>query len=335
MKFFQLALVVILFQSCTSQTKKINGVSFVAASDSIAQKHVTPVVNLNANYAALMPFSLLKSIDSPTVYYNQERQWFGETKDGLKQYAKWLRKNDIKLMLKPQIWVWNGEFTGTITMNSEADWIGLEESYSAFILDYAQVAQDLNAEIYCIGTELELFVKNRPEYWKGLIKEVRKVYSGKLTYAANWNEYKMTSFWSDLDFIGIDAYFPLSDNKTPTLEECLAGWKKHKPTIKSYSDKYKKPILFTEFGYRSVDYAAKKPWVYSREMTEVNHDAQVNAIKALFQTFWDEPWFSGGFAWKWFHKHDTAGGLENNQFTPQNKPVEAIYRNHYKAFETP
>jgi len=332
MRYLLVLCFVILMQSCTSQSKKINGVSFVASSDSIFQKHVSPVVKLHANYAALMPFSLLKAVDSSNIYYNQKRQWFGETKAGLEQYAHWLKKNDIKLMIKPQIWVWNGEFTGTISMTTENDWLELEKSYSAFILDYAEVAQSLNAELFCIGTELELFVKNRPDYWKALIVEVRKIYKGKLTYAANWNEYKSTPFWSDLDYIGIDAYFPLDDAKTPTLEACLKGWNKHKPTIKSYSEKFEKPILFTEFGYRSVDYAAKQPWVYSRSMTTINHDAQIHTTKALFETFWNEPWFAGGFVWKWFHNHENSGGLKDNQFTPQNKPVEAVIKSYYKAF---
>ena len=40
MKFLNFLVVIVLFQSCRSQTEKINGVSFVAASDSITQKHI-------------------------------------------------------------------------------------------------------------------------------------------------------------------------------------------------------------------------------------------------------------------------------------------------------
>lgn len=221
MKFLSILICVVLFQSCTSQIEKINGVSFVASRDSISEKHVKPVKNIHANYASLMPFALLKAIDSSTIYYNPNRQWFGETEAGLKQYAKHLRAQHIKLMVKPQIWVWNGEFTGTIKMANEADWQELEKTYSKFILEFARVSQDLNAEIFCIGTELEFFVKHRPEYWKQLIVEVRNVYKGKLTYAANWDEFKRTPFWKDLDYIGIDAYFPLTEEKTPSVQASI------------------------------------------------------------------------------------------------------------------
>jgi len=311
------------------KTQKINGVSFVASRDSINQKHIDPVLNLNANYAAVMPFGFIRDLQHPEVAFNSKRQWFGETKNGVKQYIKTLKSDHIKVMLKPQIWVWRGEFTGFIKMDSEEEWAELENTYSNFILEYAQVAEETHAELFCIGTELENFVASRPGFWKKLIEKIREVYKGKLTYAANWNEYTKTPFWDQLDYIGIDAYFPLSDQQTPTIEDCKAGWQKHKTEIKSYSEKFDRPILFTEFGYRSVDFTAKAPWLADREMDSVNLEGQVNATQALFDEFWKEDWFAGGFIWKWFHEHERVGGKEDSQFTPQNKPVEETVRQFY------
>ncbi len=51
-------------------------------------------------------------------------------------------------MLKPQIWVWRGEFTGNIEMKSEEEWKILEDSYSKYILDYAKVAEETKSEIF-------------------------------------------------------------------------------------------------------------------------------------------------------------------------------------------
>ena len=135
----------------------------------------------------------------------------------------------------------------------------------------------------------------------------------------------------NLDFIGVDAYFPVSDNKTPSLEECLEGWKTHKQVICNMSLKHSKPILFTEYGYRSVDYSGKSPWISDRSMNQVNLEAQTNTTQALFETFWNEEWFAGGFVWKWFHSHDKVGGEDNHMFTPQNKPAEALLRKQYKS----
>ncbi|OEI81125.1 glycoside hydrolase [Formosa algae] len=318
--------------SCQNETPKINGVSFVASRDTVSDNHITPLVNIHSNYAAVMPFGFIRDLNHPEVQYNTQRQWFGETKSGAKYYIEKLQKQNIKVMLKPQIWVRHGEFTGHITMTNEDHWNTLESTYANFILDYAKLAETAHVDMFCIGTELEQFITARPEFWKSLIVDVKKVYSGKLTYAANWDEFEDTPFWDSLDYIGVNAYFPVSPNKTPSYEDAMAGLKKYKTLVSEFSTTNNKPILFTEFGYRSVDYSGKAPWNSDRAMTTVNLDAQVNCTKALFDTFWAEKWFAGGFVWKWFINHDQSGGENDSRFTPQNKPVEQVIKTYYNQF---
>lgn len=316
--------------SCNSQQKKINGVSFVASRDAISSKHITPVLKAQSNYVALMPYSYIRNIATPKIEFNTNREWFGETENGLLQYAQEFQKVHVKIMVKPHLWLRRGGFTGDLQPTTEENWLLLEKSYKDYILTYAKAAENLKAEILCIGTELEEFVKNRPNYWLNLIKEIRKIYKGKLTYAANWDEYKRITFWNQLDFIGIDAYFPLSDKKSPTIAEYEMGWQKHKEEIKRIQQKFKKPILFTEFGYRSIDFNGKEPWQANRIKGNVNLQAQSNALQAIHNQFWKEEWFAGGFIWKWFHRHDKVGGENNNRFTPQNKPAEKLLQKLYK-----
>ncbi|MGB5437729.1 MAG: glycoside hydrolase [Maribacter sp.] len=333
MRHLGLLMLCLLQFSCMSQVKeKINGVSFVASREKVGQNHVDEILKINANHAAVMPFGFIREINSPDIIFDTERQWYGETKIGAKQYIEMLHKNGVKVMLKPQIWIWRGEFTGTLKMQSEEDWRTLENSYEKFMLAYAGLAQDTHVSILCIGTELEQFVNNRPEFWKKLIAKIREVYTGKLTYAANWDEYPRTTFWEDLDYIGIDAYFPLSEERTPSVAQLKKGWEKHKEKMKALSIEKGKPILFTEYGYRSMDYTAKKPWLVDRNEEKVNLDGQVNAKKAIFEEFWKEDWFAGGYVWKWFIHHDKAGGGKDNRFTPQNKPAQLVIRDHYKMY---
>lgn len=312
--------------STNCQSKKINGVSFVASRDSINQTHIQPVITVNSNHVALMPFGFIRDLASPTITFNSTRQWFGETENGLIQYAKGFQKQGIKIMVKPQIWVWRGEFTGLIEMKSEENWQILEKSYEDFIVAYAKSAAKINAEIFCIGTELEKFVLNRPQFWEQLIRKIRKEYKGKLTYAANWDEYKKLTFWNQLDFIGVDAYFPLSEKETPTVTDFEKGWKPHKIEIQQLQKKFQKPILFTEYGYRSVHFNGKQPWKVDDIEGNINFQAQVNGLQAIHNQFWKEDWFAGGFVWKWFHAHEKSGGKNNNRFTPQNKPAEQLLK---------
>ena len=331
MTLFRLLILLCIVTSCAAQPEKINGLSFVASPVPIDESHTNPVVNVGANYAAIMPFGFIRNLEHPSITHNTDRQWFGETRAGAKQYIEQLRKKKIKIMIKPQIWVWHGEFTGYIKMSNEADWKTLEDAYTNFILEYAELAKEVNAEIFCIGTELENFVKERPEYWHNLIKKIKTIYKGQLTYAANWDEFKRTPFWGALDYIGVDAYFPVSDQKTPTVEACRAGWKSHKAVIKSISETHNKPILFTEYGYRSMDFTGKEPWESDHTITSLNFEGQTNATRALFEEFWSEEWFAGGFIWKWFHDYEKSGGDKDNQFTPQNKPVETLMQSFYKS----
>ncbi|WP_311195774.1 hypothetical protein [Antarcticibacterium sp. 1MA-6-2] len=39
-----------------------------------------------------------------------------------------------------------------------------------------------------------------------------------------------------------------------------------------------------------------------------------------------------GFLWKWHHNHANAGGLEDSEYTPQNKPAEKVVRENYGKY---
>lgn len=305
-------------------SQKMDGVCFVSSRDSITYQHVKPVLDVHANWVALSPFGFLFALDQPQLNFNHSRQWFGERTDGIRQMAGEFKRNGVKVMLKPQLWIRHGEFTGHIKMLTETDWATFDKNYSDFILTYARLAQEEKIEMFAIGTELASYVAARPDSWKKLIAEVRKVYKGKITYAENWDTYNEFPHWALLDFIGIDAYFPLSEEKTPTVAHLLEKWHPVKLQIKQLSLQTQKPVLFTEYGYRSIDFTARRPWDSSGELNVLNFEAQKNAIEAIHTAFWNEDWFAGGFLWKWFHKHAQSGGASDSQFTVQNKPAQTL-----------
>jgi len=321
---------IVFFTAIIGNAQVINGISFVASRDSISQKHTAPLVRTNANYVALMPYGFLRNLNSSEVLYNTKYQWYGEREEGIKQYVNQFRNTGCKIMLKPQLWVGHGEYTGHIKMKSEAEWKILESSYEEFILTFARLAEDLDIESFCIGVEMESFIKERPDFWFSLIQKVRDAYCGQITYAANWDDFNDVPFWQAVDYIGINAYFPLTNSKTPSVIEFTSSWQPIKKKIEQLHLRTERPVMFTEYGYRSVDYNGKEPWVSNKNIKAVNLQAQLNAIKAIYQVFWHEPWFLGGFLWKWHHDHDNVGGEQNDMFTIQNKPSEDWIREFYK-----
>ena len=323
--FFILISVSIFSQS------KINGVSFVASNRVIQQKFIDPVMKVNANWVTLMPFAFVKTINDTQILFDDNRQWWGERKIGIEKSAELFKANNFKIMLKPQIWIPNG-FTGNIKMDSEKDWLIFEKNYEKFILDYAKIAASTNCEILCIGTELNDFVTNRTSFWNQLIKKIRNVYSGKITYAENWDTFEKVPFLSEIDFIGIDAYFPLTNEKTPTLKSLAKAWIPVKSRIEKLSKKYDKKVIFTEYGYQSKDFTANEPWDHSKKQN-VNLLAQQNSLAILLATFWNEPWFEGGFLWKWYDNHNQVGGKFDRDYTIQNKSMELLLGNFYRKYQ--
>ena len=97
--FFLFGFFCFLVYSSASQQRKFNGVSFVASSRQINQTNIDPVLNVNANAVALMPFGFIRDISSPKLTFNSDRQWFGETKKGLIQYALEFQKKNVQIMV--------------------------------------------------------------------------------------------------------------------------------------------------------------------------------------------------------------------------------------------
>ncbi|MFT5922317.1 MAG: hypothetical protein ACI8TS_001654 [Flavobacteriales bacterium] len=330
-----LPLCLLLF-SCTSQSQeevsfKFNGLSFVGNPKPVGEEAFSKVSAINANAITLMPFAYGNSNQGSLTYENLDWQWWGESPEGVESCIQQAKQNDLKVIIKPQIWFNSGTFTGHHRCETEADWKSFEEDYTRFIMIYAELSAKYDLPAFCIGTELCTFAETRQEFWKGLIQEVRSVYNGKLTYAANWDSYTRVPFWGELDYVGIDAYFPLSDAKSPVKEDLIKAWGPICDQLEAFSNDLGIQVIFMEWGYRSTDYCAKTPWE-TGEGNAVNLNSQAQAIAAVFEGVWHKPWYAGGFIWKWF-PNGSRGGSDDNRFTPQNKPAEEVISNYFEQFK--
>lgn len=303
------------------------GVSFVGPVNEIQGSSLEPVVNANSNYVCLMPFAF-GEFNSPELNWDINWQWWGEKKEGVIVCTQLAREKELKVFLKPHIWFFHGAYTGDFELSTEDEWQQWENNYQDYILEFAILADSLDIEMYSIGVELKAFVEHRPTFWSELIDTVKSVYKGKITYSANWDNYQNIPFWNNMDYMGINSYFPLSDKQTPTLDELLIGWEEHYVAIKEFREDYDIPVIFTEYGYKSIDFPAMEPWNPDNS-GDVNLEAQKTAYEAIYNKFWGEEWFAGGFLWKWYDFHESAGGAGNKNYTPQNKPAEEIIRNTY------
>ncbi|MBC7650450.1 MAG: glycoside hydrolase TIM-barrel-like domain-containing protein, partial [Deinococcales bacterium] len=259
--------------------------------------------------------------EDPTVKYNNVRQWWGEKDEGVIKTIVLAKQNGLSVMLKPHLWLKHGSYTGDFVLPDEKSWLLFETSYKNYVLHYAKICDSLQVDMFCIGIELGAAVKQRPDYFSKLIDDVKAIYKGKITYAANWDDYSRFPFWDKLDYIGIDAYFPLVNAASPTVAALQAAWKPHIAKMVALYKQVKKPIIFTEYGYRNTDSCTAEPWKETVRTT--NNNAQATAYEALYKSVTNKVWFKGGFVWKWY-ADDYYKNTTRPDYTPQLKPAEAV-----------
>lgn len=308
--------------------QKMKGMSFVAPPNPFPEDPVLPLANLGVDWIAVLPYAYFKK-NAPTIHSFSSGGWWGERPEGICKTVALAKKNGVKVMLKPQLWT-HDQWIGDLNFKNDKEWKTFEKNYTAFMLKWATIADSMKIDLLCIGTEIRHSTEERPKYWRGLIKAIKKVYKGKLTYAPNWDDYDKVTFWDALDYIGTDAYFPLSFDKTPTVCDLKTAWQPVLKKLKAFSKQWDKPILFTEYGYLSLDGCAGKTWELEkqRHSVDINQIAQSNAIQALLEVFAEEDWWVGGFLWKWYPNYSSAmgEGKRARDYTPQGKVAEELLK---------
>src|ERR1019366_4418660 len=214
-------------------------------------------------------------------------------------------------------------------------------SYKQMIVQEAQVAQPNGAQMLSIGAELDqLTGPQYLSYWTDIITAVRQVFTGALTYSASWNTASQVSFWSQLNYEGIDNYVPLSNAPNPTLQDLVNGWLEpatastnpgayavigNQSPIEYFENlaaQSGKPLLFTELGYANDSGAAADP---SASGTSPDPTLQADLYQAFFQAWAQSESSSliGTYFWEWDPNGSTSNvGPGIDSFSPQNSPAQ-------------
>lgn len=257
------------------------------------------------------------------VGYDGEMPRFGGTPDdaSLVRLVGELRARGLKIFFYPMLQMdlagkpWRGYLTGA--SSAVANFFTKPAGYNAFVLHYAQLMAG-KIDAFAIGSELRDLTGihagggNFPAVAQmvSLAMAARAALgsSVKLTYAADWSEYHHTDggwyhldpLWAspNIDFVGIDAYFPLTNGVQTSYDPQPIGdgWTSGEgwdfyytdpartmtaPLAPAYAWKniawwwsnphtnpnsattawvpQSKPIWFTEYGFASVDGCANEP----------------------------------------------------------------------------
>lgn len=274
-----------------------------------------------ANYVALIVTGYMEDGSSTAIGFDPVKTPSDESLIHAMEVA---HSYGLRVFLKPHVDCKDGTWRGEISPEDAAGWFA---SYRQFITHYAKIAEEHSASLFCVGTEFRsLSGADYRSFWQDVIEGIRAVYGGPITYAANWDEYQRVSFWDLVDYAGIDAYFPLSEQKTPSVDELVGGWQGWVSAVETWQRGIGKRVIFTELGYRSIDFPAKEPWSWMHEAI-YNEEAQANCYQAAFQALEGRPWFAGMFWWNWLPDQG-AGGPGDTDYTPQNKRAQEVLTQH-------
>jgi hypothetical protein len=142
-----------------------------------------------------------------------------------------------------------------------------------------------------------------------------------------------TVILSELDVIGINAFFPLSKHRGATFNELVKGGRDVAQRVGELARSWRKPVVFTEIGYTTRPDPAFEPWTWPDKMTGVVVDqrAQADAYTALLLPMIDEPWFVGAFVWRLYADPDDMSQEAEWGFSPRGKLAEQVVRSVFGA----
>jgi hypothetical protein len=280
---------------------------------------------MGTTWISVTPFGRVWSLSSTEIQLDFEVPYL-ENRAAVARMIRQAKQRGIKVLLIPHLWVETGGWRGEMDPGSEQGWLAYQASYRAFILSWAELAAEAGADGFSIGVECKSWSGRFGDYWTGLIRDVRKRFGGFLTYSANWDEVEGVVFWDQLDLIGVNAFYPLSDHDGASYAEYLEGAARARDGIHQLAEQIEMPVLFVEIGYTTRQDAAVQPWLWPDDMTNVVFDEheQARALSALFETFLPEPWFAGFFVWRYYADLDDVSQEHIWGFSPHGKLAEPM-----------
>ncbi|MCB0828263.1 MAG: hypothetical protein KDB62_05585 [Solirubrobacterales bacterium] len=294
----------------------LNLTAYTSDGYSAGEDDLARIKELGSTAVTLVPTWYMDTATSDEVHSEKGKS---PNDDSIYRAIDAARNAGLKVILKPHVDVLDGTFRGDISPANRAAWF---KSYRRFIDRYAWIAADVGADLYVVGTELK-GVSGETAEWQDLIRSVGEKFSGRLTYAANWDEVESIQFWDALDLIGVDAYYPLSsEGESPTEEDLLAAWAPIVDRLQGLSEQWDRPVILSEIGYPTQADAAAHPWEV-RVGGRPDQAAQAQAYEAAFKAFAGAEWLEGINWWSW-RAELTPDEDPAIDYSPEGKQAEAV-----------
>jgi hypothetical protein len=288
---------------------------------------------MGATWIALTPFGRVASLAGTGVDPTFEAPFEGNRRD-VRRAVEMAHARGLRVFLVPHLWVESGEWRALIDPKTDEAWARWANSYERFVRAWAEVAEETHAEMLSVGVELRSWVTTeRAPLFEHVLRGVRRVYHGLVTYSANWDDVDYSVPLGELDVIGINAFYPLASDPGAPEARLAEGARAIRKKVHALAEAWGKPVLFTETGYTARPDPAVRPWEWPDSMSGVRVDeaAQAAAYRALLAPLLDEPDFAGFFVWRVYADPDDISQEAPWGFSPRGKLAEVVIRDAFAA----
>jgi hypothetical protein len=249
------------------------------------------------------PFSTVIDPDrAPTV-----------TDDEIIHTIRAAKSRGLRVVLKPVVNVADGTWRAHIgffdwDVPGEPSWSEWFESYRAFILHAARIAESEGCDMLCVGCEM-VRADSREQQWRALIADVRAIYSGLITYNADKYQEDHVSWWDAVDVISSSGYYP------------TGTWETQLDRIEAVVTTTGLPFFFMEAGCPSREGSATLPNDWSRPGAPSGEE-QLAYYREMIHATSARPWVRGIMLWDWPAQLYAAETAEtNDDYCPFGKPA--------------
>lgn len=297
------------------------------------ERTLEEVRRFGGNWVSLTVFGRVLDL-APTGVALTFEQPFAQNRRAVRRAVEQAHAAGLRVLLVPHLWVESGQWRGEIDPGSDEGWARWTAGYASFASAWAEVARDSKVDLFAVGVELRTLVTTtRSASFVDVIRALRRIYPGPMTYAANWDDAEDTTIWGELDVIGVNGFFPLTTKASATPEELEEGGRAVARRVRELAHAWQKPVVFTEFGYTTRPDPALRPWEWPDHMANVvvDQEAQALAYAALLGPLLDEPSFAGAFVWRLYADPDDLSQEAEWGFSPRGKLAELVLRDAFAA----
>ena len=266
-----------------------------------------------ANYVILVPNGLQETPQSQKIDFTTLASLMD---DELIRMIDYIHSKGLKVALKPTVNCKNGTWRAhicffDIDVPTEPKWSTWFKAYTLFQQHYAAIAESTGCEMFIAGCEM-VMSEHREAEWRALIADIRKLYSGPVTYNTDKYQEDNVSWWDCIDYISSSGYYPIDDINTQLAR------------IEKVVRRFNKPFFFGEVGCKSVDGSQNVPNDWKLQ-GEISMDAQYDWYQALFNAMKEYDFINGYVVWDWnWKQYSEKNAVKDGSYDIYCKPAEKL-----------